>query len=424
VRIKASLLSLVTVVQVKMPTFDIARIRAETPGTRHVIHLNNAGVSLMPENVCRIMQKYLDDETNFGGYEMEDKYALEHEKVYPLLAQLLHCKSNEIAITDSATTAWDRAFYALPLQRGDRILTSTTEYASNFIAYLQLTKRMGIAIDIIPNDEHGQICVEALEKMIDSHVRLISISHIPTNGGLVNPVAAIGKVARKHNIWYLIDACQSIGQVPIDVAEIGCDMLSGSGRKFLRGPRGTGFLFVSERMLEFLEPNSLDLHSAKWKTKTEYEFRKDARMFEISECNVAAKLGLTYAIQNTLDIGMENIWQRIQHLGQILRTTLSMMDHIQVQDLGKVKCGIVTFTVDMDGIDLFQLCGALRRRNVNTSVSVRDHTLIDMTARNLDHMIRASIHYFNTEDDIQTFCHVLEELIHAFLSHVKVLETK
>ena len=213
-RIKESLLFLMTVVQVKMPLCDIARMRAETPGTGHVIHLNNTGASLMPGNVCRIMQKYLDDETNFGGYEMEDKYASEYEKVYPLLAQLLNCKSNEIAITDSATTAWDRALYALPFQRGDKILTSTTEYASHF------------------NQSH-------------SYQWRISQSS-----------------------WYLIDA-----------------------------------LLVSERMLEFLEPNSPDLHSAKWKTKTDYEFRKVAWMFEITECNVAAKLGLTYALQNTLDLG-------------------------------------------------------------------------------------------------------------------------
>ena len=167
------------------------------------------------------MQKYLDDETNFGGYEMEDKYASEYEKLYPLLAQLLNCKSNQISITESATTAWDRAFYAVPLQRGDKILTSTTDYASNF-------------------------------NQLHSYQWRISQSS-----------------------WYLIDA-----------------------------------LFVSERMLEFLEPNSLDLHSAKWKTKTDYEFRKDAWMFEISECYVAAKLGLTYALQNTLDLGMENSWDK------------------------------------------------------------------------------------------------------------------
>jgi selenocysteine lyase/cysteine desulfurase len=392
-----------------MQTFDVDQFRAETPGTQHVIHFNNAGASLMPQNVCQIMHKYLEDETAFGGYEMEDKYTFELEKVYELFAQLLNCKPREISITDSATTAWDRAFYTLPFQTGNKILTSIGEYASNYIAYLQIAKRTGAIIQVIPNDEYGQISVEALEKMIDENVKLISISHVPTNGGLVHPAEAIGKIARKYNIWYLIDACQSVGQMPIDVQQIGCDMLSGTGRKFLRGPRGTGFLFISERMLQFLEPFSLDLHSAEWTAKNEYKFRMDARMFETSENNIAAKLGLASAVQYTLNIGIENIWQRVQQLGQILRNKLSTIDRIKVQDLGKIKCGIVTFTVE--GINIFQLRDDLRKRNINTSVSVRHHTLLDMTERNLDNMIRASIHYFNTTEEIDTFCQTLQDLI-------------
>ncbi|CAF3838369.1 unnamed protein product [Rotaria sp. Silwood1] len=396
-----------------MQTFDVAQLRAETPGTQHVIHFNNAGASLMPQIVYEIMHKYLAEETAFGGYEMEDKYTFELEKVYELFAQLLNCKPREIAITDSATTSWDRLFYSLPFQSGNKILTSAAEYASNYIAYLQIAKRTGAIIQVIPNDEYGQVSVEALANMIDENVRLISISHIPTNGGLVNPAESIGKIARKHNIWYLIDACQSVGQMPIDVQQIGCDMLSGTGRKFLRGPRGTGFLFVSERMLQFLEPFSLDLHAAKWTAKNEYKFRMDARMFEIAESNIAAKLGLARAIQYTLNIGIENIWRRIQQLGQTLRNKLSTIDGIEVQDLGKVKCGIVTFTVD--GIDIFELCAKLRKRNINTSVSVRHHTLLDMTERNLNNMIRASIHYFNTEEEIDVFCQTLQDLIDNYV---------
>ncbi|CAF1190730.1 unnamed protein product [Adineta ricciae] len=188
-------------------------------------------------------------------------------------------------------------------------------------------------------------------------------------------------------------------------------MLSASGRKFLRGPRGTGFLFMSEKMLNFLEPFCLDLHSAQWKSQNEYEFRKDARMFEISECNIAAKLGLTYAVQNALDLGIEHIWQRIQQLGELFRKKLSMIDRVQVQDLGQIKCGIVTFTVEIDGMDMVKLCKQLRERKINTSVAVRHHTLIDMTARNLNHMIRASIHYFNTKEEVDTFCRILQDLI-------------
>lgn len=288
-------------------------------------------------------------------------------------------------------------------------MTSVGEHASNYIAYLQVANRTGSCIKIIPNDEYGQISVEALENMIDENVKLITINHIPTNSGLVNPAEEIGKVAQKHNVWYLIDACQSVGQIPLDVQKLGCDMLSGTGRKCLRGPRGTGFLFVSQKMLQILEPFPLDLHSAKWTQIDQYQLRTDARMFETSEFNIAAKLGLANAVQCALDVGIEPMWERIQRLANTFRNKLSTMNRVHVQDLGKVKCGIVTFTVD--DVDIFQLRNELRRRNINTSVSVRHQALIDMTQRNLSSMIRASVHYYNTEDEIDIFCQTLKDIV-------------
>src|SRR5688572_22311345 len=254
---------------------DVRRSRQETPGCENVVHFNNAGAALMPQPVLHATIGHLQLEALVGGYEAAAQAHGAVEHVYDAAAALLGCQRDEIAIVENATRAWDMAFYAVPLGPGDRILTAVAEYASNYIAFLQVVRKTGAVVEIIPNDESGQISIDALRQAIDDRVKLIAITHIPTNGGLVNPAAAVGKVAREAGVPYLLDACQSVGQMPIDVEAIGCDMLSATGRKFLRGPRGTGFLYVRRAILERLEPPFLDLHAAQWVARDRFEIRSD-----------------------------------------------------------------------------------------------------------------------------------------------------
>ena len=383
---------------------EINKARADTPGCSSIVHFNNAGASLMPSTVSDAVIDYLKHESHFGGYETAEKFAGQIEDTYKNLGRYLHCDSSEIALTDNATKAWQSAFLSVPFESGDTILTTSTEYASNYIPFLQLKKKFSINIRTIPNDCYGQVDLAALEDLMDDKVKLISITHVPTNGGLVNPVEEIGAIAKASGAWYLLDACQSVGQMPIDVKEIGCDFLSATSRKFLRGPRGVGFLYASADSTSRLEPMILDLHGGQWESKFSYTFRDDARKYENWELNLAGVVGLGKAVAYLMEVGIERIWHRIRYLSDYLRAQLSSIEQIQVQDLGEVKCGIVSFS---SPVDAAYMKSRLQQIGINVSVLHQEHTLLDMQERNLGSMIRASVHYFNTIDEID---HLVDQI--------------
>jgi cysteine desulfurase / selenocysteine lyase len=381
---------------------DLEAVRRDTPGVDQVIHLNNAGASLMPRPVVDAVVDHIRLEAEIGGYEAADAARHRVAAVYDSLARLLNCSPSEVAILESATRAWDMAFYSMNFRTGDRILTAESEYSSNYIAFLQVCQRTGASVEVVPNDESGQVSVEALRRMIDDSVKLISMNHVPTQGGLVNPAADIGAVAVEAGVPFMLDACQSLGQMELDVEQLGCDILTAAGRKYLRGPRGTGVMYVSRRLLDRLEPPFLDSFSATWVSTDSYEMRDDARKFECWEANYAAKLGLGAAIDYALALGIPRIQARIDQLASFARGELSRLPRLTLRDLGATKCGVITFT--LDGVDHEKVFSHLRTRRINTSVSLAKYSLIDMEKRSLPNVMRVSVHYFNTEEEILQLC--------------------
>ena len=380
---------------------DLAAARADTPGCATVLHFNNAGAALPPAPVVETVVEHLRLEAQIGGYEAADSARDRLERVYDSAAALIGAHRDEIAVLENATRAWTMAFYGIGFKPGDRILTSRAEYGSNYIAYLQVARRTGASVEPIPNDEHGQLDVDALAEALDERVRLIALTHVPTNGGLVNPAEQVGRLARAAGVLYLLDACQSAGQLDLDVDRIGCDLLSATGRKYLRGPRGTGFLYVRSGALQRLDPPVLDLHSAQWVAPDRYELRPDARRFENWECSVAGKLGLGAAIDYALGLGLPAIERRVVALAASLRERLAAVPGVHVHDQGERRCGIVTFTVD--GVAPDQVKAALAEQRINVSVSRTPSTLLDMTDRDLSAVVRASVHYYNSEAEVDRF---------------------
>jgi len=385
---------------------DLAAVRADTPNCENLLHFNNAGASLSPQPVYDAVIAHLELEQRIGAYEAEEAASDTLEDFYDAIAEMLCCDRDEIAYVENATRAWDMAFYSLPLEAGDQILTHSSEYASNYLAYLQQARRRGLKVDIVPSDQFGQIDVEALESMINERTRLISINHIPTQSGLVNPAQKVGEIASKHGIFYLLDACQAVGQIPVDVSRIKCDLLTGTGRKFLRGPRGTGFLYVRRSILDRLDPPFVDLRSGNWIDRDNFEFAPGAKRFENWESYVAGRVGLSRAVRYALDIGLDNIQSRVVELAEQLRARLAQIKGITVKDPGENKCGIVTFHKQDE--DAFKLAARLRASQINISVTTAASARLDSQFSEQQKIARASVHYFNSESEVERFCEFVE----------------
>jgi selenocysteine lyase/cysteine desulfurase len=390
---------------------EIELFRKDTEGCSNIIHLNNAGASLMPDTVTKSILDHIKLEASIGGYEASALMKAGINEFYAQAGKLLNSKPSRIAFTSSATDSYSRALSSIPFKAGDVILTSNDDFISNQIQFLSCQKRFGIRVARINNAPGGGVDLNDLEyKLKTLHPRLLAITHIPTNSGLVQPVKEIGVMAKQYDAYYILDACQSIGQMKLDVEELGCDFLSVTSRKFLRGPRGAGFLYISDRVLQDgLEPLFIDMRGAEWIEKDIYKQREDAARFEDWEFAYALVLGTRYAIEYCLQIGEERIWQRVKELSSYMRAELAGINRVKILDQGPELGGLVTFTAE--GHDPVRITQQLLERKINVVPSFRNFAILDFDKKKAAWAIRASPHYFNTHEEIDQFIESVKEII-------------
>lgn len=380
---------------------DIETAMADTPGcTEDHVFLDSAGSSLPPRQVTETVIDHLRREAEIGGYRAAQEKTEELASGYSVFAQILGCDPEEIAFTDSATRSWLSVFQAVPLAKGDRILITEIEYAGNAIPIIRRANSVGASVEIVPSLPSGEVSLPALRELLDERVKLVSLVHAPTNGGLLTSVREATEAAHEVGAYVLLDACQSVGQAPCRADELGVDFITGTGRKWVRGPRGTGFLYARRSALPHLVKDNVDLRGGAWSAPGRATVREDAKVFELWENAVADRLGLVAAGRYILDLGVSGIRSAVQNVSGRLRRGLAEIEGVRIHDLGEHHSGIVSFSVE--GVPAPEVAELLRRRNVTVVVSRSPSTLIDMSRRGLEEIVRASPHYFVSPAQVDT----------------------
>ncbi len=384
---------------------DIDLVRQQSAACSSLIHFNNAGSALSPDSVTEAVIKHIRLEQQLGGYEAAQAAEAGINNFYRAMASLLNCQPGEIAFIENATRAWDLALSSIPLSAGDEIITFGSEYASNYMGLLHLAKQKQLQLTLAPLNAEGLVDLEQLEQMINERSRVLALTHIASQRGDIQPAAAVGEIARKHGLYYVLDACQSAGQLALDVQQLQCDFLCGTGRKFLRGPRGTGFLYVNTDKLAQLEPVFVDLEAARWLSTESFAWRDDARRFETFERFVAGMIGLGLATDVAVSTGLDAIAERISQLVQYLNGKLQAVDTVQVLERSAQRSGIVTLIKEDEAAA--DLKARLQSAGINTSVASAANARLDLDQEAHSAVLRASLHYYNTEAEIDL---LVEEL--------------
>jgi selenocysteine lyase/cysteine desulfurase len=381
--------------------------REDTPGCANQIHLNNAGAGLMPRAVLDAMVAHLNREAKFGAYESADDAEGAVADAYANVAKLLGTQPRNIAVVENSTVAFFQALSAFDFKAGDVIVTTRNDYISNQLAYLSLAQRHSVEVRRAADLASGGADPQSVKELLgDPRVRLLAVTWVPTNSGLMQPVETLGEIAEAAGVPYLVDGCQAVGQISVDVARLKCDFFSGTARKFLRGPRGIGLLYVSDRALKRGDfPLYIDMRGADWVSADDFAPATDARRFENWEFAYSSVLGMGEAARYALDVGVERGGRRARDLAATLRRKLTELRGIRVLDRGSELAAIVT--IEVAGWDATELSKLLRTRGINTSASLRAYAVIDMDEKRVASALRLSPHYYNTESEVER---VVEEL--------------
>lgn len=390
---------------------DVARWRSDTPGCLRRHHLNNAGAALPPRVVTDAVQTHLVLEAEIGGYEAAAAARAPIDAAYRALAALIRAQPRNIAVASSATAAYAQALASFDFARGDVILTTAADYLSNRLMFEALAARAGVRVIEAADLPAGGVDPASVRALLASErPRLMALTWIPTFSGMVQRAADVGAECAAAGVPYLIDGCQAVGQIDVDVNDLRCDFMAATARKFLRGPRGIGFLYVSDAALaRGAHPLLVDMRGANWPAPGHYDLYEGARRFEQWEQPLALVLGMAAAARYAIDVGVARTAARAHALADDARRRLGAIPGIRALDRGERLSAIATF--ECAGIDAAALVRALRERGVNVSAQGRDENLVALQRVGAQSLLRVSPHYYTDAGDLDAAEAALRESV-------------
>lgn len=384
-----------------------------------LIHFNHSGAGLPSPQTVQAIIDQLRLEAEMGPMEASHLVAEKKAETYELAARLLNCSPQQIAFGTGHGQLFGDIVSAIPLEAADEILVSRQEWMGNIACLQNAANLTGATVKMMASDDTTAVDVDALRSALSADVRIVALTWIGASSTLVNPAAAIGRVLREtgSSAFFIIDASQAIGQIPIDVQELGCDALTACGRKFLRGPRGTGLAYISPRLAAKAVLRKIDNFTVVWDSKNCTSLTGSARAFEIGEESVALRLGLGKAMEQALENGIANIQSELGRKSTRLRHALASVTGVRVMDLGNHKSASVTFTVD--GLTCASVKQNLAGQNIAIGMNGREYTPFDLDIRGISELLRASVHLSTTDNEIES----LVEAIRQILSEAGIRKT-
>ena len=369
------------------------------------INFNNAGASKNPEFVVNRIKEYLDEEVIFGGYYAAEKNKKHIINFYKNLSFLINCHESEISFVPSSTYGWNFFLDSVNLEKGDNIIIFDNEYGNNF---LSLLKKKNVEIRVSEIDTNGKICLSNLKKKIDKKTKIICVCHIASQSGNIQNVEEICKVSKKLNnkIIFLLDACQSIGHIKIDVKKINCDVMVGSGRKYLRGPRGTGFMYIKDSIKKNIRPSIFDSRSCVLKKMKTILYKKN--LFETFEFPPALIIGLSESLSYLNKLGIKKIEKKIKNLSIYFRKKIKKINSVTVYENPLLLSGINTISVEKKPVE--KIHKYLLKKKILTSICTTSTSYHHFEKMNVKKLLRISFHHYNTRKEIDYLVEVLNDL--------------
>ncbi len=369
------------------------------------INFNNAGSSRPFSGVNSAISNFLEIEERYGGYFATEKHKKKLNSFYNNLSRLINCRNEEISFSSSTTLAWNIFFNSFEISKNQNIIIFENEYGSNLIYY----RKQNLNLKIVKINSNGKVCFKDLKKKIDKNTKIVCLCHVASQCGERMEAEKIGKLIHSinPNILFVVDACQSIGQIEVDVKKIDCDVLVGSGRKYLRGPRGTGFIFIKNSIRKNLQPLILDLRNTKL-TKKGLKVSK-ANIFENFEYSPALKIGLSKAIEKINLFGIKKIEFDIAKKSKYLRKKLEYFNDISFFENKECLTGINTLRIR--GYSTYQLYQYLLSKKILTSISSYSSSSLYFKKKLVNDVLRISLHQYNTFNEINYLIKCLIDLI-------------